>query len=209
MITMGVMGVNRIFITMSKATASANRIDAVLQTVTDQNILDESETKAPGGDEFIRFENVSFNYNVQDEDFEGEKLENAISNISFSIKKGESLGIIGPTGCGKTTIINLLMRFYDVKDENGAIYVDGKDVRTYDKDELRRKFGVVFQNDMIFQDTLGENIDFGRKLSPEAIRGAIEDVMAATMIVRKNMTATAVPSMRGDSLTTRSLSRTL
>ena len=182
MISMGVMGVNRIFITMSKATASANRIDAVLQTVTDQNILSESDALTPSGDEFIRFENVNFSYNraEEDSDFAGEKQENALTDISFAIKKGESLGIIGPTGCGKTTIINLLMRFYDVTD--GGVFVDGQDVRSYDKDELRRKFGVVFQNDMIFQDTLGENINFGRDLSEEAIRKATEDAMVADYI---------------------------
>ena len=182
MISMGVMGVNRIFITMSKASASANRIDAVLQTATDQNILSEEDAATPSGDEFIRFENVNFSYNKAEDEsgFAGEKQENALTDISFAIKKGESLGIIGPTGCGKTTIINLLMRFYDVNE--GGVFVDGRDVRTYDKDELRRKFGPVFQNDMVFKDTLYENIDFGRGLEEADIRRAVEDAMAAEYV---------------------------
>ena len=183
MITMGVMGINRIFMTMSRATASANRIDAVLQMTTDQQILTADEAKKPQGDEFIRFEHVNFSYNAVDDSdagFAGEKHEQALTDISFALKKGESLGIIGPTGCGKTTIINLLMRFYDVQD--GGVFVGGRDVRTYDKDELRRKFGVVFQNDMVFQDTLRENINFGRGIGEAALNGAVEDAMAAEYI---------------------------
>ena len=105
--------------------------------------------------------------------FAGEEREKALTDISFALKRGESLGIIGPTGCGKSTIISLLMRFYDVHD--GGVFVDGKDVRTYEKDELREKFGVCFQNDMVFQDTLRENIVFGRELDGAALRAAIEE----------------------------------
>ena len=183
MITMGVMGLNRIFMTMSKASASANRIDQVLHTETDQNILTEEEALKPHGDELIRFEHVNFSYNQGDDasgGFAGEAHEQALTDIDFAIRKGESLGIIGPTGCGKTTIINLLMRFYDVED--GGVFVDGRDVRTYDKDELRKRFGAVFQNDMVFKDTLYENINFGRNISEEDIRKAVEDAMAAEYI---------------------------
>ena len=179
MITMGVMGLNRIFMTMSKASASANRIDSVLKTEIDQTVLSEAQAKTPSGDEFIRFEHVSFSYNRVDESdagFAGEKHEQALSDISFALKRGESLGIIGPTGCGKTTIINLLMRFYDVED--GGVFVDGRDVRSYDKDELRGRFGVVFQNDMVFQDTLRQNISFGRDIGEDEIGGAVRDAMA-------------------------------
>ena len=183
MITMGVMGLNRIFMTMSRASASANRMDAVLKTGTDQTVLSEREAPpCADPDAFIRFDRVSFNYNQASgtEGFAGEQQEKALQDIDFTLRRGESLGIIGPTGCGKTTIVNLLMRFYDVQE--GHVYVDGRDVRTYDKDSLRRKFGVVFQNDMIFQDTLRENIDFGRGLGEEALRSAVRDAMAAEYI---------------------------
>ena len=183
MISMGVMGMNRIFITLSKASASADRIDAVLQTPTDQDTLPEKEALTPSGDEFIRFEHVDFSYGATGEDlsgFHGESREKALEDISFAVKKGESLGIIGPTGCGKTTIVNLLMHFYEA--DRGGIFVDGKDVRTYEKDALRRRFGAAFQNDMVFRDTLHENIDFGRHLSEEQIRRAVEDAMAAEFV---------------------------
>jgi len=183
MITMGVMGISRIFMMLSRAGASADRIDAVIQTPTDQAVLSEAEAKKPSGNEFIRFEHVDFSYGESSADrsgFAGEEREKALSDISFAVNKGESLGIIGPTGCGKTTIINLLMHFYDAS--SGGVFIDGQDVCSYDKDELRRKFGAVFQNDMVFQDTLRENVVFGRMVSDRQLRGAIEDAMAAEFI---------------------------
>lgn len=179
MITMGVMGISRIFTTLSKANASANRIDAVISTDTDQRILSEEEADRPSGDGFVRFEHVDFSYGEKI-DSDSHKREKALSDISFDIKKGESLGIIGPTGCGKTTVINLLMRFYDA--QRGGVFVGGRDVRTYGKDELRKRFGVVFQNDLIFRDTLRENVTFGREVSEKQLRGAIEDSMAAGFV---------------------------
>ena len=183
MITMGVMGISRIFMSLSKANASANRIGAVIGTDTDQRILSKEEALKPSGDGFVRFEHVNFSYGGESGEkagFGGEERQKALSDISFDIKRGESLGIIGPTGCGKTTVINLLMRFYDA--ESGGVFVDGKDVRTYDKDELRKKFGAVFQNDLIFKDTLRENVVFGREVDEAGIRGAIEDAMAAEFV---------------------------
>lgn len=184
MIAMGVMGLNRIFMTMSKGSASADRIDEVLRIETDQKVLSVGEARQPSGDGFIRFEHVSFRYGEEGSDtagFAGEEREKALEDISFTLRRGESLGIIGPTGCGKSTIISLLMRFYDV--EEGGVFVDGRDVRTYGKDELRRRFGVCFQNDMVFQDTLRSNVDFGRGLDDETIRSAVRDAMAEEYIV--------------------------
>ena len=183
MITMGVMGVSRIFMMISRAGASADRIDAVIRTPTDQSILSEEEAQKPSGDEFIRFEHVDFSYGEDSADrsgFIGSEREKALSDISFAVRRGESLGIIGPTGCGKSTIINLLMRFYDA--DAGGVFIDGRDVRGYDKDELRRRFGAAFQNDMIFQDTLRENVVFGRQISAGQLRRAVEDAQAAEFI---------------------------
>ncbi|MBQ4417013.1 MAG: ABC transporter ATP-binding protein [Lachnospiraceae bacterium] len=184
MITMGVMGMNRIFISLSRASASANRMGEVIDLPLDDNILPPEEGKKPHGDEFIRFEHVNFSYvsggSTKKEDFAGGSRENALKDIDFALKKGESLGIIGPTGCGKTTIINLLMHFYDTED--GGVFVDGRDVRTYEKDELHAKFGTVFQNDMIFRDTLYNNVDFGRGIGEETIRQSIEDAQVSSYI---------------------------
>ncbi|WP_292208885.1 ABC transporter ATP-binding protein [Butyrivibrio sp.] len=176
MITMGVMGLNRIFMSLSKASASADRIDAILSAKDEWTVLEGKDTET---DEFISFENVSFSYGSkksQSSGFAGDKRQKALDNISFSLKKGESLGIIGPTGCGKTTIINLLMRFYDA--DEGDIKIAGRSVKSFEKDELRRKFGVAFQNDMVFKDSLFNNIDFGRDLPKESVDQAVKDSLA-------------------------------
>lgn len=185
MITMGVMGLSRIFMTMSRAGAGGDRIDQVLRTQPDQKVLLPEEGKSPAGKGFIRFEHVSFSYGGDlsgggDDGFAGGKREKALTDISFTLARGESLGIIGPTGCGKSTVISLLMRFYDTQE--GGVFVDGKDVRAYEKDELRRRFGVCFQNDMVFQDTLRQNVRFGRDIGDDAFSAAIRDAMAAEYI---------------------------
>jgi ATP-binding cassette subfamily B protein len=140
---------------------------------------DEAAQTAHSGQ--IVFDRVSFRYGGepgQTTDGEGGRL--CLEDISFTLQRGGRLGIIGPTGCGKTTLLNLLLRFYDAT--QGHIFVDGRDVRTYDKDDLRRRFGVVLQNDMIFGDTLGENIAFGRDVSDQALRRAAEDAQAGEFI---------------------------
>ncbi len=183
MIAMGVMGLSRIFMTMSKASASADRIDEVLQTADDELIFIEHKGEETESDEAVCFDHVSFSYgkgSERSEDFAGEKRESAVSDITFTVKKGQSLGIIGPTGCGKSTIISLMMHFYDVN--SGTIRINGKDIRSYDPRELRKKFGTVFQNDMIFQDTLKENINFARDLKDEQIESAARSAQAQEFI---------------------------
>lgn len=185
MILMGVMGLNRVFMQMSKANASANRIAAVVQTKEDLTPISSEEAAVTERGEYIIFDHVNFSYGEGDDDenkekFAGTGREKCLSDIDFSMKKGGSLGIIGATGCGKTTIINLLMRFYDA--DEGSIFIDGKDVRTYEKDELHRMFGVVFQNDVIFADTLKENISFGRNVSEKEMSMAAADAKAAEFI---------------------------
>lgn len=180
----GAMGVNRIFMRMSKANASACRIAQVIEKPEELAPIPAEEAAVPGGEGFIRFEQVCFRYGEnsvgQKGEFAGQERQNSLTDISFAIPKGGSLGIIGATGSGKTTIINLLMRFYDpVK---GHVFVDGRDVRTYDKDTLHRMFGVVFQNDVIFADTVQENITFGREVSGEDLRQAAESACAAEFI---------------------------
>lgn len=180
MVMQGVMGVNRIFMMLSKATASANRIARVLAAPDDQPVLPAEQAAVPAGPGFIRFEHVWFRYGGEGKTDESEGGAPCLRDISFTLNRGESLGIIGPTGCGKTTILNLLMRFYDA--ESGGVFVDGRDVRSYPKDELRRKFGVVLQNDMVFYNTLRENIRFGRDLSEDDLLRAVEDAVAAEYI---------------------------
>lgn len=185
MILMGVMGLNRIFMLMSKANASAKRIEAVVKAEDEMTPIPESEAAVPYSDDYIIFDHVDFTYDIGEaeeasEKFAGQTREKCLYDIDFGIKKGGSMGIIGATGSGKTTIINLLMRFYDPN--KGHVFVGGKDVRTYDKDTLHRMFGVVFQNDVIFADTLHENIAFGRDVTLADIRRAATDARASEFI---------------------------
>ena len=187
MILMGVMGLNRIFMMLSKANASAKRIAQVAETEEALTPLSDAEAAHTDREGFIVFDHVSFSYDSTAEaaadaarSFAGSHRQKCLEDIDFVIPKGGSLGIIGATGAGKTSIVNLLMRFYDPQE--GHVFVDGKDVRAYDRDELRRRFGVVFQNDVIFADTIRENISFGRDVTDEAIRFAARDAMAQEFV---------------------------
>jgi len=166
-ILQAVMSISRIFVVYSKAAASANRIQEVLDAPED---LQQVDIPVEDSENHIEFRNVSFSYTE----------EPCIENISFNLKQGESLGIIGSTGAGKTTLINLLMRFYDVNE--GSILINGKDVRSFNKQELRKKFGVVFQNDVLFMDKVGENISLGRDISIEQRAAAAKHAQAAEFI---------------------------
>ena len=189
MIMQSIMAVNRMFTMISKASASGDRIDRILQTTESLPVL-ENAAEGPAGS-CICFDHVNFTYRTapltsedggpaRQTEQQRREQEQCLYDISFTLMPGESLGIIGPTGCGKTTIINLLMRFYDP--DSGAVYVDGKDVRTYEKDALHWKFGVVFQNDLVFHESLRDNINFGRGLEDAALQSAVEDAQAAEFI---------------------------
>jgi ATP-binding cassette subfamily B protein len=162
-----VMAITRIFVVFSKASASAARIAEVLDTEED---LQELTIESVPSDVHIMFDHVCFSYTE----------EPCISDVNFTLRKGESLGIIGSTGAGKTTLINLLMRFYDVKE--GSIQINGKDVRSFNKQELRKMFGVVFQNDVLFADRVYENVNLGRDISENRIWDAANDAQAASFI---------------------------
>ena len=185
MILMGAMGINRIFMMMSKANASANRIAEVIRTPDDLAPIPEEKAAHTEDPAFIRFDHVSFRYGENSTvetgvQFDGESRQMSLCDVDFAIQKGGSLGIIGATGCGKTTVVNLLMRFYDAT--QGSVFVDGRDVRTYDRDTLHRMFGVVFQNDVVFADTIAENIRFGRAVTDEDMESAAKDARGAEFI---------------------------
>ena len=154
-----VIAVSRIFVMLTKGTASAARIEEVLDLPAD---LLPVPCEAEEDEAFIRFENVSFSYGGAP----------VLEDVSFSVKKGETLGIIGGTGSGKSTLVSLLLRFYDA--DGGRVLVGGKDVRGYEPSALRKKFGVVFQSDFLMAATVRENIDFERNVPPENIPKAAE-----------------------------------
>ena len=162
------MSITRVLTMWSKALASAERVEQVLSTEDD---LTPQPVEAREESAHIVFENVRFSYNGK---------ENNLEDISFSLEKGQSLGIIGPTGAGKSTLAGLLMRFYDV--QQGSVRVDGRDVRSYDLKSLRDKFGVVFQNDILFKKSIGENIRIGRQLDMSRLEKAAKDAQAAFFI---------------------------
>ncbi len=171
------MSISKMFTVLSKAIASGSRVQQVLESEGDMQVLEEVYGKGeePSGDVFeIVFEHVGFSYS-------GKEEENAnISDLSFRLKKGETLGIIGEIGSGKSTVVNLLMRLYDVN--SGRILVAGRDVRQYRPEDLKRKFGVVFQNDTIFEDSIASNITLGRDYAKEQVQEALSYAQASEFV---------------------------
>lgn len=147
------LSISRIFILSSKGGASFARIIEVLDTPEDLLVTDEAPIET---DAHIEFDNVSFSYY---------KSEPNLHNLNFSVKQGETLGIIGATGSGKSSLIKLLMRFYDV--DQGTIRISGQNIKSIPKAKLHTLFGIVFQDDILFADTIAENIAFGRDVSDE------------------------------------------
>ena len=170
-ISMSMMFISRMFVMYTKCSASAGRIAEVLNCENDIKI--ESKNLYPDlkTDAHIKFNNVYFGYSSK---------YNNLKNINFELKKGGNLGIIGATGSGKSTIIKLLLRFYDVTE--GAIYIDGEDIRTFSPETLYKKFGTAMQYDFIYNDTILENIRFGRNLSEDDVLKAAEIAQAADFI---------------------------
>ncbi len=169
LISMAMMSISRMFVMYTKCSASATRISLVMDRVSELTVRPDDGKGDPAF--HISFENVSFSYLGKKKD---------LKDISFSLKKGETLGIIGATGSGKSTILRLLMRFYDT--ESGMVRIHGKDVRSYTPEELTAMFGVVFQNDFLYADSIEENIRFGREISSEDIVAAAKIAQAHDFI---------------------------
>lgn len=213
------MSISKMFTILSKAIASGNRIWQVLECGEDMEVLevypDMQESMAEGsiaaaedmGEALegertaaaeklpesgceICFEHVSFSYL--------KKGDANIKNLSFRIKKGETLGIIGEIGSGKSTIINLMMRLYDA--DEGRILIAGRDVRGYPPEELKKKFGVVFQNDTIFEDTISGNVTLGRELTAEQVQEALLYARAGEFVRNREDKEAEVLNIKGANL---------
>ncbi len=161
--------ISAVFTEFQNALSSAERI---------RELLSEDELKEPSDKELssidnIEFKNISFSYK------EDQKL---IENFSFTAYKGKRIAIVGPTGCGKTTLINLLMRFYDVK--SGEILIDNENVVTYSRQAYREKFGMVLQETWLRNATIRENIALGQDASDEEIIKACKACHAHSFIER-------------------------
>ncbi|WP_208074628.1 ABC transporter ATP-binding protein [Bittarella massiliensis (ex Durand et al. 2017)] len=146
------LSITRVFVMYSKGAASAARIQEVLAAEGEPETLAATPDR---GQARLSFEGVTFSYGGG---------EPAVEDISFAVEPGQTLGIIGATGSGKSTLCNLMLRFYTP--DKGVIRLDGRDIRAIPLKELRNRFGVVFQNDLLFGRTVAENIDFDRGIAP-------------------------------------------
>ncbi len=159
-------------VSLSKTLACSKRIEAVMNTKNNQKVV---ESNAKPSNAKVAFCNVSLSYSGG---------EDALENISFEVKKGETIGITGGTGSGKTSLISLIPRFYDAK--SGIVTVDGRDVRSYDIKALRKKIGIVLQKAALFTGTIRENILFGcENASEEDLQEAIKASQSEDVISSK------------------------
>ncbi|MGM9552658.1 MAG: ABC transporter ATP-binding protein [Clostridia bacterium] len=152
-----------LIITITKAIACGNRISDVLDINVEREGTEEGTGKG-----MVEFRNVCLKYNSGG--------ENALDNINFVIEKGQSVGIIGVTGSGKSSLVNMIPRFYDATE--GEVFVDGKNVKSYSKDELTKKVSVVPQRAQLFKGTIRSNITFGKSDATD------EEIMKAVKIAQ-------------------------
>lgn len=166
------LSITRFLTVSSKSLASARRVEEVMDCPLESSSLPAAQSVE--GAAHIAFENVTFAYN---------KTAPSVHNVSFALKKGQTLGILGPTGAGKSTLIRLLLRFYDA--DEGVIRIDGRDVRSLELGELRARIGAVFQNDALFRGTIADNVKLGRQITLEEIDDALRAAQAADFVAEK------------------------
>lgn len=164
-----------LIITITKALACAGRVSAVLDVESDMHGAD-TMPKEIDTDEEVRFENVEFGYATGGEP--------ALSGISFSVKKGETMGIIGGTGSGKSSLVSLIPRFYDAT--GGHVYIKGNDVKDYPLGALREMVGMVPQKAVLFKGTIRENLRWGNAdATGEEMERALSDAQALEIVKAK------------------------
>lgn len=186
-----------LIVTITKAVACANRIESVFEIQStikekDGSICEVERNSASPAKEkettVVTFQNVSLTY-------AGAGAE-SLTDIQFTVKRGETIGVIGGTGSGKTSLVNLIPRFYDVT--KGAVLVDGKDVREYRLEELRDKIGVVPQKAVLFKGTIRDNMKWGREdATDEEIWQALEIAQAKEFVEKKDGKLDAAVSQNG------------
>ncbi|MDO5425146.1 MAG: ABC transporter ATP-binding protein [Eubacteriales bacterium] len=174
-VVMAFMMLVMIFMLLPRATVSARRIGEVLDT--EPSIIDGTKAEGQKGmTGEVVFKDVSFRY--------PDAGDCVLQNITFTAKKGETVALIGSTGCGKTTLINLIPRFYDATE--GQIFVDGTDVREYTQESLRAKIGYVSQKATLFTGTIRSNVAYGdngkKGVSDEDVRAAVETAQASDFV---------------------------
>ena len=163
-----------LILTMTKAIASGNRVQELMEYKS--SMEDGSVTEFSNVEDHVVFENVSMSYHKDAED--------SIENISFVAGRGERIGIIGGTGSGKSTLINLIPRFYDVRE--GAVLIDGLNVKEYNLEALRERIGIVPQKAVLFHGTIRDNMKWGKKdATDDEIREALKIAQAEEVVKGK------------------------
>lgn len=177
-----------LIITVTKAIACGNRIQDVFETKS--SLIDEAaeEVRETDGAEAVRFDHVGLKYQ--------ESSEESLTDVSFSARVGEVIGVIGGTGSGKTTLVNLIPRFYDIT--SGTLQINGVDVQNYPLSQLRDKIGIVPQKAVLFYGTIRSNMQWGRpEASDEEIWKALEIAQAAEFVRDKEGGLDAVVEQGG------------
>ncbi|MBQ2378596.1 MAG: ABC transporter ATP-binding protein, partial [Clostridia bacterium] len=170
-VIMSVMMVTMMFQSISRAIASGKRINEIMDC---EPCIVDGDKDGKGSDVVISFENVSFRY-------PGTTGRPVLHDINLQIRRGETLAVIGSTGCGKTSLVNMIPRFYDATE--GTVTVDGVPVKEYDLKALRRKIGYVMQKSELFSDTIANNIRWGNNEATDAeLHDAAETAQALAFI---------------------------
>lgn len=178
-------------ILLTKMIASGNRIQAVFELESTQNYPKTTAQKSYEDKPFLSVEEVSFRYKKTGED--------ALKKITFSANKGEIIGIIGGTGCGKTSLVNLICRFYDAT--SGSIIIDGIKAEDYSKEEIRKRIALVPQKSILFYGTIAENLRWGKKdAAEEEIWNALRIAQAEDMVKEKVQGLETLVEQRGRNL---------
>ena len=165
-----------LIITLNKSAACANRVADILKVKTSMDYPDTT-TSTVSGENAVEFNDVTFTY--------AGSSAPSLSNISFSVKRGQTIGIIGGTGSGKSTLVNLIARFYDAT--SGTVQMDGQDIRSYSQHDLRQKVGVVPQRAALFKGTIRENMKWGREDATDSeIWDALTTAQAREIVENKD-----------------------
>ena len=177
MVLMSVMMVAMTLLNLSRAQACAKRINEVLETQPNvADAKDAAQRKLPEAKGKVEFDHVSFRYVT------GGTGDDVLHDISFTVEPGKFVAIVGGTGTGKSSLVNLIPRFYDVT--GGRVLVDGMDVRDYPLEELRGRIGMVLQNNVLFSGTIRENLMWGRDdATEEEMIQAAKDAQAYDFIM--------------------------
>lgn len=165
-----------LIVSMTKSIASGNRIQAVFDIQPTMKEKEVTKEERSASEYLVEFQNVMLKYT--------ENADPALENVNVKIKRGETIGVIGGTGSGKSSFVNLIPRFYDVSE--GAVYFDGKNVKSYSYEELRRRVSVCQQKAVLFQGTIEENMRWGREgATEEEIWRALELAQAKEFVEQK------------------------